>query len=302
MTENKLISLKNLSLEDPHKRTSYLSPELVLLNLPYRDPKVANWDKVSKANNSKLIIHSGQFKDEETSSWLPYGIPYGVYARIMLYYVCKEIKVKKNHYVSFGNNFDEMFQNLGLAKQGQRIGGRNIALLKNQYLRLFSAQIHLDYQIEDKFTIENLNMAQKIEFWGKNSDNIDYGVEVSMNFFDYVIEKSNIPFDFNFIPLLKHSPLLMDLYILFNHKANTVHTYKNELFISYLDLHSHMGTTTTMKEFKRMLKDNLKQLIVIHPSLALEEGNHKGKDGIWIKKGSKSNVIFNDKQESLIFN
>lgn len=268
---------------------------LVYLTLPYRDIQDLAWNKNVKGYT--LSITTGINRNTKQ----PYGIPYGAFARKLMYYTCTEAAKKKTRFIELGNSYKDAFEKLSI-RAGKKAGGKSFQIFKEQILRLFHSRIELGFEhnvqslnAKAGFT-EFLNLADKIAFFS-NNDKFDFKISLSQDFYNYIIysheQAQLIPFNNATMNSFSNNPMLMDLYIFLNYKAYCANYSKNNLFVSYQELFEAFGTTASLRKFKENLKKNLKKLYTYHKELIVADNQ----EGIMISKEAKSDVM--DKSEQL---
>lgn len=292
--KNKITQTKEYNIKTNNSNVFSLPIQLVYLTLPYRDVTNLSWSR--EVNNFKLSITSGINEKEDK----PYGIPYGTFARRLMYLTCTEALKKQTSTISLGSTYTEAFKKLGVSKN--RADGRTIAMFKDQVLRLFFSRINLFADKSTTHTEHNirqaLNLAKGMEFFS-NEDKFNFTITLTNDFYEYIQNAKNIPFDYDIINSFDSSPMLMDLYIFFNYKAYSANYSKNSLFVSYEELFQAFGTSSSFKHFKENIKKNLNKLKSYHKGLILGETKIEGKDGVLVSKDSVSNV--KNKEENQLF-
>lgn len=284
--DNKLSKSKEYYVKSTEKSNIFSLPiQLVYLTLPYRDVKKSSWSKA--VNEFKLSITSGVNEITEK----PYGIPFGTFARKLMYLTCTEAIKKQTQTIHLGNTYTEAFKNLGINRK--KVDGRTISMFKDQVLRLFFSRINLyadkNTKTQEHSVRQALNLAKGMEFFS-NEDKFNFVITLTNDFYEYIMSTKLIPFDYDIIDSFDSSPMLMDLYIFLNYKAFSASYSKHNIFISYEELFQAFGTFSSFKHFKENIKKNIKKLTQHHKGLILGEDKQAGKDGILISKYSQSNV------------
>lgn len=284
--DNKKAKSKEYYVKTNDKLNIFSLPlQLVYLTLPYRDTKSLSWSK--SVNDYQLSITSGINEKTEQA----YGIPFGVFARKLMYFTCTEAVKKQTQTIHLGNTYTDAFKRLGIGSG--KADGRSINRFKDQILRLFFSRINL-YADRNKGTKEHsvrqaLNLAKGMEFFS-NDDKFNFAITLTTDFYEYLMSTKLIPFDYDILSSFDSSPMLMDLYIFLNYKAYSASYSKHNIFISYDELYQAFGTSASFYKFKENIKQNIKKLTQHHKGLILGDDKQEGKDGILISKYSQSNV------------
>lgn len=262
------------AIEESEKSKDLLTlpPVLTILTLPYKEVKdkdgsvVTSYVKEVQKNNFlyQLKIKSGY--DENNKNKF-YGIPYGIHARLLLYYICSEVSKTKEREVFLGNSYKEIFENLKISETAPN--GRQIKSLQSQINKLLNSQIIANKQVisgdksvSDTDFFSLVDKIREVSFWDKNKKKKDSGyfIRVSNDFFQLIIGQHNPVFDYNLLSHFKKSPLMLDLVMYLNYWSYNAMTFDKDLFIPYEELHNQFGTASTLKKFKENLKKSLKSI------------------------------------------
>lgn len=290
-----------------------LPPVLTILTLPYKNPieekgKLSvTYEKEIIRSNTKysLSIQSGIKKDYDEKGNVLYGIPYGMYGRLLLYYICSEVNKTKSQTIILGSSYQDILKNI--TKENKNINGKKLALLKEQMDRLLNASIvfrqknkHRDEKNEEiqeteynKFAL--ISGVKEVEFWDEKLKNKNHGykIKISEDFYSMIIRNNNVVFDYQLIKKLKSSPIALDLALHINHWAyNATFVANKDLFISYDMLHQQFGTKTPLNDFKKTIKIATKKVKKAMPKINIIEAP----TGIWIPKGSVPTVRINTRR------
>jgi hypothetical protein len=93
----------------------------------------------------------------------PQGLPYGTLPRLLLTWVCTEVAQKRERVLSLGNNLASYLAELGLHNTGGKRG--DITRLKHAMTTLFSSVISCHYEGKDSFVLQNVLLADKVDWW-----------------------------------------------------------------------------------------------------------------------------------------
>ncbi|MFL1780486.1 Plasmid encoded RepA protein [Candidatus Hepatincolaceae symbiont of Richtersius coronifer] len=283
-----------LAPETSEENLSTLPIELMFLTLPYKasDETIFIKSKIVEDYKWTLRVEALAVTYEEGKNNLPYGLPYGIYPRLLLYYICSEAKRSNSSEITLGESFKEVLKNIKINDKDQmKVDGKQIDILAAQYFKLMTSRILLEKRFlgKDKidFSGEFFNIIKGFKFEG-DKNHIDFKIKLDTAFFDFIIKADSTVFSTDVIPHLKSSPMLLDLYVYFNYIAFSSNKFKVDQFISWKTLYEQFGTSHTLKGFKQNMKKNIEKLVLIHPSLSIKYGDNKnGEAGLFILKNSK---------------
>ena len=251
---------------------------LLLTTLPHAEPKTK--DVYTTTNGQyHLGIRSGYDIENENKK---YGIPFGIYPRLLLAFICKEVIMKKSKTIHLGQSLNQFMEKLGIAPSydGKKNTG-SITRLRDQMDRLFNADIivkrveqtafskksaQLKYQIVDGMQTE------EIYFWDKKTHPdqkqiFDTAITLSDTFFEE-IKNHPVPIDLDILSAIKTSPLAIDLYLFLTYNSFKV---KQKIEVSWKSLHQQFGSEyTELKNFTREAKKHLKKICMLYPDLHIE--------------------------------
>jgi len=148
---------------------AFLARQLVQTTLPHADPgNVAVWSRQS--GNHTLTIQQG-YNDDQT----PIGHPYGVIPRLLLYWMTTEAVRYKSPRLQLGVNLAEFMETIGLDERGK--GPRSDRVrVEEQMRRLFSAQISLKTNLEDKdatgLETDYMKVVRRSVYWWSKKSRI----------------------------------------------------------------------------------------------------------------------------------
>lgn len=267
-----------------------LPVEFVFLTLPYKEINL----NIYRRESDKAILSIGSGYNEIDQKY--YGIPYGVYPRLILYYICSEVKRTKSKEIILGKSVQDILERMSVTEHGVRNDGKVLKSFKEQLLRLTNASIKVthkkdfDEDMQDvKIKTDILQIVKSIEFWQK-SEALDYKLVLTQDFFDYLMNSSATVFDAKILTSIKSSPISLDLYILLNYKSHLASKYQKDMLVSFKEIHNYFGTKDAFRSFKQNIKKKIEVLLDIYPDLNISICNDKNNDGILIKKESLSTV------------
>lgn len=259
---------------------AYLARELVQCTLPHSDPgKTEVW---SRSNGQiTLMIDSG--KDPRTMK--PYGIPYGVIPRLMLYYLNTEAVKTRSRTIYFGRNLHAFMRAIGLNPNNGSGKRSDYRRMIEQCNRLFNARITFASEATDRYTAPRVDLlvAEKQDLWwtpsSADEDTIfESWIELSEKFFD-AVTSNPVPVDMNALKILKRSPLALDLYGWATYRTYLVNQKGEPERIPLVALRDQFGaeyadTPQGQKDFNRKFRQALEKVKKVYPDLTytLEPG------------------------------
>ncbi len=230
----------------------YITSILACASIPHSKIK-KNYFKRTNGRTSLKII-----SDPE------YGLPYGVIPRIVMIWLCTEVKFKKSKIIYLGKNQNEFIKKLGFIPTGGING--SIIRIKKQIMKLFHSTISLINNSNNSHKFLNLTIVDNgilvsNKKYGK-SINWSNKITLSKEFYNK-INSSSLPIDLRVIRVLR-SPLAIDIYIWLTWRSRMVNKRKS-IYISWERLKLQFGSNycSSSKGLYNFKREFLKQLKVI---------------------------------------
>jgi hypothetical protein len=253
---------------------AFLARQMVQTTLPHSDPgNVPVW---SRANGPMtLIIQQGYDKTGK-----PYGHPYGIIPRLLMYWMTTEAVRTKDLRIELGDSLAGFMDELGLDSRGK--GARSDRVrLQDQMNRLFSSLIRFETTGTSSDGVEydaqeNMLIAEKRVFWWDHrhpEQRTLWGsyVQLDPKFFK-AITANPVPVDLRALRAIKRSPLALDLYSLLTYQAFKAGKGGKSRFMSWKQLQSSLGTSYgEPADLRRAVKAALLKIQAVYPELALGE-------------------------------
>ncbi len=207
-----------------NKSIGYITSILACTSMPHSNIK-NTFFKRSNGNMSLKII-----ADPE------YGLPYGLIPRIIMIWLCTEVKLHKSSELYLGKNQNEFIKKLGLSPTGGRYGSIN--RVRNQMIRLFHSTISITYNYNNIHKFSNLTIVDDGFFsWGKKK--FRNKIKLSKRFYKE-IKCTSLPIDLRVIKVMR-SPLAIDIYIWLTWRTRIINNKKG-IFISWDKLKLQFGS------------------------------------------------------------
>jgi hypothetical protein len=243
---------------------------MVLASLPYRDPGDVPIFGRENGIYSLSIEPGGYAKDGKKVS---FGYPYGNIPRLLLAWMTTEVVRKKSKELVFGESLRDFMSQLGLQTTGGQEG--SIRRLRMQMTRLFSARISCAYRHNNKYSIQNVNVAATTHFWWDPLNPVDRtkwescGITLGEEFFQEIIARP-VPLDLRVMQAIKQSPLALDIYMWLTYRMSYL---KRETTIPWPSLRLQFGADyTRLRAFKENFLEQLRavKMLYCHASFSTE--------------------------------
>lgn len=234
----------------------FMTRSLAIATLPHR-----------KINDFRFVRRNGDFTLTMMTAH-PQGLPYGTLPRLLLTWVCTEVAQKRERVLSLGNNLASYLAELGLHNTGGKRG--DITRLKHAMTTLFSSVISCHYEGKDAFALQNVLLADKVDWWTpqnpEEAGQWQSSLMLSEPFFKECIEHV-LPFDMRAVRGLRQSPLALDIYVWLTYRMSYL---SKRTTIPWVALAGQFGsgyamTEQGLRDFKRAFLRELKHVLVIYP-------------------------------------
>ena len=241
----------------------FMARSLVLATLPHSDPgDIQVWGR--RNGNYSLTIQP-QFKIDKNGKPESLGIPYGTIPRLILCWLTSEVVQKKAREVELGSSLSEFMRKLDILPTGGTFG--SIPRVKKQMKSLFSANISMTYDEEDRFINEPFRVADSTDIlWmpAKDPEQISLwrsAIVLSEKFYNDILN-SPIPVDMRALKALKGSSLQLDIYMWLTYRMSRV---KGRTPIPWDELKEQFGSDyATTKQFAYEFKKGLKKVLTVY--------------------------------------
>jgi hypothetical protein len=241
----------------------FMTRSLAIATLPHR-----------KSNDFRFVRRNGDFTLTMMTAH-PQGLPYGTLPRLLLTWVCTEVAQKRERVLSLGNNLASYLAELGLHNTGGKRG--DITRLKHAMTTLFSSVISCHYDGKDSFALQNVLLADKVDWWTpqnpEEAGQWQSSLMLSEPFFKECIEHV-LPFDMRAVRGLRQSPLALDIYVWLTYRMSYL---SKRTTIPWVALAGQFGsgyamTEQGLRDFKRAFLRELKHVLVIYPKAKVADG------------------------------
>ena len=262
--------------EPDSKDRAYSARQLVQATLPHQNPRgnPPEWFRTNGAFT--LSIRPGYKTDPKTGERRCIGYPYGVIPRLLLFWMTTEVIQTRKRQLELADTLSGFMRELGLDPYtggGKRGDAKR---LRDQMERLFTATISFDYSTEAQRSWLNMTVSSKGQLWWDpqspdQGDLFGSWIELGEDFYHALLE-APVPVDMRTLRMLKQSPLALDLYTWLAYRCFTVNQKRTPAFISWKQLKAQIGAEYgTVKDFKRRVKEVLRKILAIYPSLSVKD-------------------------------
>lgn len=250
----------------------YMARILIQATMPHSDPKTSVFERTNGRLNLVITAHP------------KIGLPYGVYPRLVLFWLVTEAVKTKNPVVLLGNSLRGFMSELGLNSTGGRWG--TIHRLRDQMKRLFSSSISCLYEDENRISGANFNVVKEYSLWWnlkypEQADLWQSTVILSQDFFNEIIDRP-VPIDMRALKLLKTSSMALDLYCWLTYRLSYL---KRTTEVPWILLQRQFGaeyedTKQGRYNFKKKLLFQLNKVMTLYEGT---RGVSEGDSGLILK-------------------
>ena len=235
----------------PYKEMLYLPRYFVNMTLPHR--KVSDIIFRRKNGDQKLSLRA----DPEI------GLPYGVYARLVLLYVTTERVRTKEREFKLGGSWRKFLEKMQVVGSGPKIQA-----IQAQLRRLCGATYHIYEKSQNAESDSTLLVAEK---WMRSEDGVH--VTLSPGFF-MMTGDSIVPLESRIIHKLRRSPLSLDLYAWLSYRLFRL---KKKTSIGWLDLERQFGSDyCRRRDFRAKFHRSLEKVLKHTPPAPVVDVREKG--------------------------
>ncbi len=216
-----------LSIHDLPQEHTFLPASLAMATLPYVDPGPAVLEWRRRAFDFELYIRAHS----------DYGLPFGVYPRLLMMWLTNEIKRSGKRVIKLGRSYYAFLLALKIQPKGKaRI------LFTNQANRLLLSAIMYERRSEKRRDHVSAEIATRYSTWWNVNfpETPDAEITVGEVFFEHVM-KHAFPLDIRIIDAIRRSPLALDLYAWLTFRY---YTLKSETRVPWPSLQKQFGTET----------------------------------------------------------
>ncbi|ADW71458.1 replication protein RepA [Granulicella tundricola] len=246
----------------------YMARHLVQCTLPHSDPGNVNiWRR--RNGNVTLSIRPHIGKDDKAL------YPYGSIPRLLLFWMVTEATRTKSRRITLGDSLPDFMREIGLNPRNGSGERSDVARLKEQMTRLFTAQINVEQAEEAHEMNVYMPVTSKTEFWWAFKTSADRSlwdswIELGEDFFK-MVTASPVPVDMRALRALKRSPLALDLYAWLTYTVFAANKNKANRIVPWKGLHDQMGGEyARTRDFRSKTLEAIKKIKLVYPALVIE--------------------------------
>ena len=251
----------------PFKKTLYLPRYFINMTLPHRKVRGITFRRRNGSQTLKL-----QADDE-------IGLPYGVYARLVLIYVTSQRVFTKEREFKLGASWSKFLADMQIYKDGEKVQA-----VKEQLKRLCATTYRIiDSRKVNKFQKdESISQMLVAEKWMRSKDGVE--VTLSPGFF-MMTGDSVVPLESDIVRKLRRSPLTLDLYAWLSCR---LYVLEKATTIPWKSLENQFGANYGRpRDFRAKFQMSLDKVLKCSPPAPGVEVRDKG---LHLSPGSASDV------------
>lgn len=246
---------------------TFLARSLVVATLPHDNPGdgVLHWERIN--GNYRLLIQGDP----------ALGLPYGVYPRLFLTWLCREVKRTGSREIGLGL-LTPFLEKLAVPK-----GGRTARDFLNQAERLLGSR--MAFKWTDDINGQHgegrryMQLANGVQLWtprtergelyrAGSAENFPTFVELSQMFFEEIRDHS-VPLDMEVIAKIKNSTLKLDIYFWLTYRTATMRGSMTH--IPWDMLAGQFGSNyKSLRQFRYEFKKALADVLKHYPGARVE--------------------------------
>ena len=252
----------------PYKELLYMPRYLVNMTLPHR-----------QVSGNEFSRHNGN-QELSLLTKRSIGLPYGVYARLILLYLTTERVRKKEREFQLGASWRAFLRKMQLTESGEKIQA-----IQEQLKRLCATLYTIHDVRKNSESISNLVVADE---WMRSDDGVN--ITLSPSFF-LMTGDSVVPLESRIVHKLRRSPLMLDLY---SWLSCRLFVLKKETTIPWYSLENQFGADYGRPvDFRRSFRISL-DTVLKHKPVAPQIKLHE--KGLHLTPGSPSDVEWMERQ------
>lgn len=233
---------------------------LASASLPYREPRP------EQLHNGIWIRRNG-----DRALWIqggPSGLPYGVYPRLFMIWLCGEAIRRKSRFISTGGTFSEFCRRVEIDRsRGARGSGRRFL---DQVTRLLSSRVGTNCNIENGVLIaggDHLQFTDSYRLFfaspSAQGELFESNIVLSEPFFRE-IQQHCVALDMRAVVALRASPLELDIY---QWLAYRMFALTEATRPTWLSLRGQFGSShARMVDFRRDFLKALNRVLTVYPT------------------------------------
>jgi hypothetical protein len=282
---------------DSAEDVRYIPSFLIQCCLPQNDPgPIAVWKRYH--HQTRILIHPWYDWNDKPH------YPYGVFPRLLLYWVVWEAMQHRKREIRLGKSFDQFLKNFGVMKK-DKSAHHYRKIIWQQMMSLFGCHIMFERWSKESSAWQHIDLAPKGDIeWNRkvlgSRLTPDSHILLGEAFFEE-IQRRPVPIDMRAIHGLKHSALALDLYTWATYETFIQSTRplggRRHSLTSWADLMYQLGANYALpRQFKAKIPHVLEQVKAVYPELQAEllpEGLlvHASRPAVQIREKREANTI-----------
>lgn len=276
--------LEEMDIKDP-KEIGYMTRIFIQTNLPYK----AVEGNVYRRTNGKWTL--------TVIDPYGFGLPYGVYPRLLINWAITESVTTKNKKIILGKSLASFLREIDIKK-----GGTVYKRLQDQIQRTFGCIYAFSFDDQEiKFSDRHtIPIATRQRYWWDQLDDLNETdkepsfIILSDAFFAEVTDHS-VPLSMGALKELKNSPMALDVYAWLTYRLAFL---RKPVFISWEQLQNQFGPSYDHnRKFKQKFIEVLKKVKKVYSVANISLVNlGNNRNGLLLKPSSPS-VPFKHKKE-----
>lgn len=244
--------------------------------LPFRDPgdDVRTWERLNGCVH--LEVNAGKAMDPEQHRLVPFGLPFGPKARMILMHINQQALRQQTPEIEIGENLTQFVRNtLGLDPKG-----RNMRIVKDQLGRLAAASIRLGVVKDGRALTVNSQIVTAFDIWSRKDERQrtlwPSSIWLSHEYWLSLREHA-VPLDEAHIAALSHSALALDIYAWLAQRLHRIPANR-PVTISWPTLHAQFGQGyKRVDKFRQVFRIALREVLTLYKTARIDLHEQRGR-------------------------
>lgn len=266
--QQRLLAANARITSDPPDRSDFLHTVMCQVGMPRRATETRTFERNS--GPFSILLEAGQLWNGK--AWQPQPLPYGTTPRLVMVHLSSEAIRTRNRSVEVGDSIRQFLQLLGIGDGGGPRGGYTV--FRKQMEALAACRLTIGMAAEGKVVTVDAKPIKRFEAWlqqeGAQRTLWPGVIELSTEFYE-TLSQHAVPLDYRALSALKHSALALDVYTWLAHRLCRIKQPAGTM-LSWENLKEQFGQEyLTSKDFKRELRNVLRQVWLVYPDARIEE-------------------------------
>lgn len=286
-----MATIPDAELPPPIIGTGAYARELTSFALPLRRTDAHTWDRVNGAR-TYTVTAATVYEDKKSYAELPSG----KYARAALFYLFSQARLTDEEVISLGRTPSDYLKFVGISKGGvtQKEALRQLQLVARAQFTIRAEDLvetpKGSAEVED---IRGGVLSEGVRLWtplsGEHAgETMTSEVKLSSYFKQMVPSAVPIPRKaWHQLMRESKSAMSLDIYVWL---CARLYSVNGKARMSWEQLHQQFGSTTDIRDFKRIFRQGLELALQVYPGARVEEAQSKtqrrGFNGLILSEGS----------------